>query len=534
MSSDRPREQDASSPALFQALRRRLPVFLVCALTVPLATASFSLTQEREYSASASLLFRDSRSADQLFGSTGSAPPPDPQREAATNIELVSLDAVANRTASRLGRGLTGRSITQQVEVSAEGQSDLVRLTATDSSPAAAALLANAFATEFIDFRRRTDRANIRRAEALVRGELRRLPATAARRASLEERLEELQILASLQTGNAELVERATEPTSPSSPNMARNLGLGTFLGLILGALSAILLERLDRRVRDPDEIASIFHRPVLGAIPESRSLDVKSSVPGSHSIGEMEAFRMLRANLRYFAVDRRVGSVLLTSPSPGEGKSTVALHLAGTAARAGAKVLLIEADLRRPNLAQRLGVAARTGLSQLLAGNQELAEAVTHVPLAGGKGEGALDVLLSGPLPPNPTDLIESERMRDTIRVAEEHYDLVVVDTPPASIVSDAIPLLTEMSVIVVCRLGKTLREPARRLRGQLENLGASTLGVVVNSVGREGGYGYGYGYDAAAGGSAKQSYERRGEASEAPNGSRALSPGARRSSIS
>jgi receptor protein-tyrosine kinase len=209
---------------------------------------------------------------------------------------------------------------------------------------------------------------------------------------------------------------------------------------------------------------------------------------------------------------------VLITSSSPGDGKSTVAMHLASAAAGAGSSVLLIEADLRHPTLAGRLKLPGNRGLSQLLAGEfRDIDEVIQTVRVDGrntGDGGRSLDVLVSGPIPPNPTDLIESERMRDIIQLAKRDYDLVIVDTPPTSVVSDAIPLVKEVSgVIVVCRLGKTTRESAHHLRDQLQNLEANLLGVVVNSVGRQAGYGhlYGYGY-----GEQPQRKRKKGDAAE------------------
>src|SRR5207244_8023755 len=186
---------------------------------------------------------------------------------------------------------------------------------------------------------------------------------------ALRQRAEQLQILAALQTGNAELVQPANVPTTPSSPTPTRDAILGLIIGILLGLGLAVLLERLDRRLKDPKEISEAFDRPILGAIPESRAIANADHDPQRLAPGEAEAFRMLRANLRYFNVDRQINSVLITSSAPADGKSTVAMHLASAAAGAGAKVLLMEADLRHPTLARRLGLPHDRGLSQVLAG---------------------------------------------------------------------------------------------------------------------------------------------------------------------
>ena len=170
----------------------------------------------------------------------------------------------------------------------------------------------------------------------------------------------------------------------------------------------------------------------------------------------------MLRTNLRYFNVDEELNSILVMSAAPEDGKTSIAWNLARAEARAGKRVLCIEADLRRPTLATRLDVAADGGLSLILAGVMDPGEALTTVSGA--------DVITAGPLPPNPAELIESQRMRKLIQWGEEHYDRVIIDTPPAAVVADAIPLVPMVSgVVIVVRLGHSHRDAVERLRTQL-----------------------------------------------------------------
>ncbi len=207
----------------------------------------------------------------------------------------------------------------------------------------------------------------------------------------------------------------------------------------------------------------------------------------------------MLRANLRYFNVKRKINSVLITSAGAGEGKSTVAIGLAMAAASAGTKTLLLELDLRQPTLGKKLGLAHDVGVSLALAQGLPLDSVVTQVPLSpgmNGASEQLLFAALAGPLPPNPIDLIESEQMAELLHEAERQYELVIVDTPPASLISDAIPLVEKVTgVLVVSRLGLSTREGALRLRDQLRNLDAPPLGIVVNATRTASGY-YGYAY--------------------------------------
>jgi succinoglycan biosynthesis transport protein ExoP len=507
---------------LLRVIRRRLGVILLAIVLVPVAAYARSATQQKQYSASASLLFRDPHFDQSLFGANFWETI-DPAREAATNLELVGLRVVADRTAKALDIGITGRQVEKKIEISAEGQADVVSVTATDPDRRFAARLANAFARQFILFRRAADRANLQEAERLIQSQIDALPPEEREGAagkSLRERQEQLQVLASLQTGNAELVQAASPPGSPSQPRIRRNTAVGVFLGLILAGFLTLLLERLDRRLRDVEDIEQAFECPVLGAIPESRQLQRRDrqhqdswQLPGR----ETEAFLMLRAGLRYFNVNREIKSVLITSAAPGDGKTTIAYNLAASASFAGDRALLIESDLRHPNLARMCGATPNGGLSEVLAGEISFPEATVRVPISreGERANGSMmDVLFAGGIPPNPVDLIESTQMHALLVQAIHRYDLVVLDTPPTSIVSDAIPLVNRVDgVIAVTRLKKSTRDSVKHLRTQLEQLGAPLLGVVINGVGSEAGYYgyYGYGYYGASGSKDGEGSKRR-----------------------
>ena len=489
-----------------RALRRRWWLVTVCWTFTVVAAFALTATQEKEYTAKAGLLFRDPGLDQKLFGTTFLAPNRDPDREAATNVKLVSLEVVAKRTANRIG-GLTASEVGGMVEAEAEGQSDVVSVAATHRDPEFARRLANTFASQYIAFRRDADRGKMAGAVELVQRQLSALTPeqrTGEEGRSLKERADQLEVMASLQQGNAELVQPAQTPTSPSSPKVKRNIALAIFVGLLLGVGFALLLHRLDRRIREPEELEESLELPVLGLVPRSAAFARKNgfaltalSLP--HSEGE--AFRMLRARMRYFNVDREVRKVLVSSGSAGEGKSTVSLHLAAAAASTGSRVLLIEADLRRPTLMEALNRVPTAGLAEVLTRNTTFDEAVQELEPGGANGvsaSGSLDVLSAGFPPPNPAELLESQRMRELLQQVEAEYDLVVIDTPPMLVVSDALPLIGVVDgVVIVSRLGVTTRDAARRLGDQLRGLNAPVLGVVANGLKAKGeGYGY-YGYE-------------------------------------
>jgi polysaccharide biosynthesis transport protein len=462
--------------------RRNVVLILLCLILVPAAALGASQLQQEQYTATASLLFRDPGFDQTLFNAQAIESNEDPERQAATNIRLVSLEEVAERTARALNDpNITAKDVSKAVEAAPAGPSDLINVSATDPSAPFAARMANTFASQYIAFRRDADRAKIRETQQLVQSRLDELSPEerlADEGQELEQSARQLEILQSLQTGNAELAQRARVPDSPSSPKTKRNIALGILLGIVLAVGLTLLREQFDRRVRDAEDVLDVLDLPVLASIPESRGVPRLAAGDESSDAAAGEAFLMLRANLQYFNVDEEIKTILVTSAAPQEGKTTVSWNLARAEARSGKRVLFLEADLRRPTLARQIGtVTARGGLALVLAGVLDGGEATVNVQ--------GVDVIPAGPLPPNPAELMESQRMRDLLHWAEQHYDRVIVDTPPTSVVADAIPLVTAVhGVVVVVRLGRSRRDSLQRLWSQLSNTNAPVLGVVLNGA--------------------------------------------------
>lgn len=495
-------------------LRRRAPWILLCLVLVTAAAYGFSKHQTRQYTATTSLVFSNNQLGQQVSG-LAVASSTSQQALQNTNLKLVKLGDMAAKTAAVLGGGLTRQKVSASLSVSGEGESNIVNVSATATSPALAAAIANTYANQFVVEQQNSNHAYYASALALVDKQLASL--SASQRAgppglALEGRAQSLGTLAELRNGNVQVAQAASPPTSPSSPRVSRNTLLGGVVGLLLGLIVAFLLERLDRRIREPKDLEAIYRLPLLGVVPESTALSrsgksrkdaTKAALPSS----EAEAFYLIRAHLRYFNVDRELRTLLVASAAPGDGKTTVARHLAGAAARMGARVLLIEADLRRPTLAAQLGTSPGPGLADLLVGMASLDDAVQSVdferPAAQGSPGRMLDALVAGAvLPPNPGELIESHAMASLLEQVRSTYDLVVIDTPPLTAVSDAFPLLRKVDgVIIVGRVGRNRRDVAERLHETLQSAGAPLLGVVANGF-KAGGLGsYGYAYDYAPG---------------------------------
>ena len=482
--------------ALDQALvvlRRRWALVILCGALAGMAAVAFSLHQRPDYTASASLLFGDPQSNQNqdLFGGTATPTPNvDPTQQAATNLGLVSLPIIASKTASALHT--TATVVRSGLSVSAVGLSAMVNVTVTDSNPQRAARIANTYARQYIAFRQQAARAKLESARAEITKDLAFLPA--ANRLgpvgrSLQARSNQLQVMAALQTGDAELVQSAAVPRSPSSPSTKRNGVLGVLLGLLVGVGLAFAAARFDRRIRDPSELEDAYGVPLLGAVPNRRSYAAmgRPALPPS----EAEPFALLRARLRYFNVDRDVRSLLVTSATQGEGKTTVALGLAIAEAAAGnSNVALVEADLRRPVLAQRLGIDAMPGLAEILSWNYYEMEAAMRrlaVPQSNRRTDSRASFTLipAGAQPPNPAELLESRAMSELLHSLTQQFDLVVIDTPSPSVVPDAMPLLRLVNgTVIVARMNRTTRDAARHLREQLEQLQSPTLGVVATTM--------------------------------------------------
>lgn len=510
-------ERQGDLARIFATLRRRAGVILLCVLLVGGGALAASLLEQKEFRASASLLFRNPGFAEALFGTNGPiVTPANAAREAATNAQLVGLEVVAARTAKKL-RHLSPQAVTRMVTVSANGESDVVSVTATGPHPRQARRVANVFAEQFIAFRARADRSKLLQAKRLANRQFHRLPAEdreGTRGKALSRAAERLGVLASLQTGNAELVQHATLPTAPSSPTITKNALTGASIGLLLGILLAFVLEQLNRRLRDPEEASEAFGMPVLGTIPESKAIRSGAAVGDSGALPflEVEAFRMLQASLQYFNVDHEIRSVAIASHEAETGKSTVAWHLAQVAS-SSVRVVLVEADLRSPSFTRRHELSPGPGLAEVLTHQLSLDDAIRYGESfsVGGNGArngsgggGSPDVIVAGTVPPNPAELLGSQTMRTVLSTLESRYELVIVDTAPLAVVADSYPLVRELDgTLIVARMGVTSRDAARRAREQLDRLDASVLGIVANGVKSRRGAGYGYGY---YGGSAEQ----------------------------
>jgi capsular exopolysaccharide synthesis family protein len=290
------------------------------------------------------------------------------------------------------------------------------------------------------------------------------------------------------------IVKPADVPQFPSSPRMRINLALGLLLGLAIGVGAAILRETLDTSVKSAGDVQDLVGAKPLGAIAEDPDAGTRPLiVHHDPQAPRAEAFRQLRTNLQFVDVDQPPRSVVLTSAVASEGKSTTCCNLAITVAQAGGRVILVEGDLRRPKVADYFGLEGAVGLTSVLTGACDLDVALQPW------GRNLLSILPSGPLPPNPSEILGSHVMQELLKRLEEMADLVIIDAPPLLPVTDAAVIArhTDGAVLVV-RHGSTRREQVMRAVEALRGVDARLLGSVLNRIPTKGpdAYGYGYGY--------------------------------------
>lgn len=323
----------------------------------------------------------------------------------------------------------------------------------------------------------------------------------------LDDRIKELSVIEETGALNITVLETAEPALEPSRPQRAKAMAMALGLGLFAGAGLTFLREWQDQRLRSTDEIAALLGLPVLGVVPAMSGARGPAHVSGQRvrddpDSREAEAFRTLRTAV-FFGVPRdEARTIVVTSPAPGEGKSTVISNLAIAMAQAGQKVLVIDADFRRPMQHKifRLDRQAR-GMSAVLAGQVSLEQAIEH------SGIDNLDLLTCGPDVPNPAEIIGSQAFNNVVRRLAEEYDRVLIDSPPVAAVTDPLILAAQCdATILVLRAERSMRRVSVQARDNLASVEARMLGVVVNDVplksGRYGYYGgYGYRYHSQSG---------------------------------
>jgi capsular exopolysaccharide synthesis family protein len=388
------------------------------------------------------------------------------QDRVTTYSNLVSTPIVMNPVIAELDLGITAAQLDAKVEASSALNTTLITITVTDPDAILAADIANALAS------------------------------------SLTAAVEEIETPNDSDVSPVRLtrVKDALPPLAPSSPNVPLNLALGALVGLALGVGGAVLRSVLDTRLRSPRDVEQVTDRPMIGAIPFDPKVKERPLIVHADPLSpRAESFRALRTNLQFLDMDGRA-SFVVTSSVPSEGKSTTTINLAIALADAGKRVALIDTDLRKPKVAEYLGIEGGAGLTDVLINRARVGDVM--LPW----GQRSLYVLPAGKVPPNPSELLGSAQMHTLLEVLERDFDVVLCDAPPLLPVTDAAILAKATSgAIVIVASGQTNRHQLDGAMEALQTVGAKVAGLVMTMVPTRGpdayyaygaGYGYGYGY--------------------------------------
>jgi capsular exopolysaccharide synthesis family protein len=294
-------------------------------------------------------------------------------------------------------------------------------------------------------------------------------------------------------------IDRAVTPHTQIKPNIQLNLLLGAIAGLLLAIGVAFFLEFIDDSLKSIEEVERFVRRPIYGIIP--RIPETRKEEEGGRAVAASlvthyspkspisEAFRTLRTNIQFADPDRKITTLLVTSAGPSEGKSTIVTNLALTFANIGRRTLLIDCDLRKPNVHNIFEIPRDPGLTTVLLGERSWQEVMVATKIDN------LHILPSGPIPPNPTEMLGSQHMKDLLAQLQSSFDLILFDSPPVVAVTDAAILSSIVDgTLLVVELGRSRASGVNRAIDLLEKVNAKLLGVVTNNI--FAGYRYDYGY--------------------------------------
>jgi capsular exopolysaccharide synthesis family protein len=425
-------------------LRRRWLSILLIALTALALTSLGTLMMPKKYTATTQLFFAVAgNSVTDLAQGSNFA-----EKQISSYAEVATSPIVLDPVIKDLGLRTTAGELKQSIEATVRVKTLILEIAVTDPHPQQAAMVANAAADRLSDA-----------AKAL----------TPTREDGSE-------------TVRVTTLATAQVPSVASYPNISRNLTLGMILGLVLGIGIAVLREVLDTRVRTEQDVRALTESSILGVVGFDQEVPRHPVILRDEPLAApSEAVRRLRTNLQFIDVAERPKSIVISSSVAGEGKSTIAINLAVSLADTGARVLLVDADLRRPSIAEYIGMEGNVGLTTVLIGRADVKDVVQ--PL----GTSTLDILPAGQIPPNPSELLGSPAMAGLLDRLVATYDMVLLDSPPLLPVTDA-AVLSKLAggVLVVVGVDRIHRPQLQETLTSLKTASAHVFGIVMNKMNR------------------------------------------------
>lgn len=432
-------------PDLLRSLRRRWPLVVGSIALGSAAACTQLLLATPTYDATAQLYVTvaaaDTGSTTDLVQGGNAA-----EQRVRSYVDIITTPRVLQSAIDELGLGLTAQELSEHVRASSPNQTVLLYLTVNDTSPKRAAAIANAISASFTD----------------------------AVATDLEQAGADRQSAVSVRTS-----QPALAPETAATPQPLKSMLLGLGGGTAVGVLAALLRDLLDTRIRGRAEVESATDRPVLGMVPRSKDLaKTPVYVQGDGRGAFAESFRSLRTNLRFVDQTEHSRVLVITSANPSEGKTTTSVNLAAALMEGGSRVTLVDCDLRRPAVAARLDLENSVGLTDVLIGRAELDDVLQPW------GENGR-VLPTGPMPPNPADLLSSPAMTAILATLAEDSDYVIVDTPPLLPVTDAAVLAaTTSGALLVTAAGRSRTTELREALAVLDRADAHTIGIAIGMV--------------------------------------------------
>jgi capsular exopolysaccharide synthesis family protein len=382
----------------------------------------------------------------------------------ASYADLAKDPSVLQRVIKRVGLDMTPGELAPHVTATAVPNTVILQVSVTDSDPQTARELARAESNEIVKLV-----ASLETPDEGTNGEDPVSPII------------------------ARLAGDASFNANPVSPSLPLNLVVGALLGILIGVAGAVLREMFDTSIKSPDDLAEVTDAAVMAVVPFDSSVPKHPLISDAEGSSErVEAFRVLRTNLQFVDLDSKRQMLIISSSVPDEGKTVTATNLAITLAQTGRRVLLLDCDFRKPRVARLLGLENSVGLLTILVGRAPLEECIQQ-------HESGVEFLATGPLPPNPAEILETQAMRDLLGTVRDAYDVVIIDAPPLLPVADpAIIAPLADGVLLVTRHGRTSKDLVNQTVERLEAVGGRLVGVVLNMTPRRSvsGYGYGYGY--------------------------------------
>jgi capsular exopolysaccharide synthesis family protein len=487
-----------------ETFRRRKWWMVLAVIVVVAGSVYYVRTQQKEYTATSQLL------AQENVDSYGVMPTFAPS-QLATFVYLVTSPGVS-KTARNILKAKG--PIHAHVSAAVDGTTNLLSVSATSAKPAVAARVANAFAQAFTDYELGAARRNAQVNVNLYASELATYekqlksvennPKDTQEQISLTSQIYNVQqSLSSAQqtetnpTNPISVIAQAVVPTSPSSPDQRRDLIIALLGGILLAVSLALLIDYLDDRIRTGSDTEKVVGNLLaLTAVPMVESWKKKKDAVlvsiSDPSSSVVEAYWSLRASLNFLAQGQTLKTIVVTSPAAGEGKTATVANLGVVAANGGQKAVIVSCDLRRPRLSNFFGQPLAQGLMNVVRGEVTLEDAVKPAP-----GVPGLWILDSGPLPPDPHRVLNSQAAREMFEELALNFDWVLIDTPPLLPVADSL-VLAQMAdaTVIVATYGQTKKRQLRRALNSLETAHVEPLGMILNEVTKDAGYGYGYGY--------------------------------------